>query len=120
MDSLLDPTGFKIRSQYNHLTNANASNSTDPIRAKAEELEGVFLNTLVSQMFSSLDSEGPFGGGHAEETWRSMQAEQYADMIAKNGGVGLADQIMSQLLASQEASQQQAPTPAPSQGYNLS
>lgn len=119
MDSLLDPTGFKIRSQFNHLTKTSNSDGHDPIRDKAEELEGVFLNTLVSQMFSSLDAEGTFGGGHAEETWRSMQAEQYADLIAKNGGVGLADQIMSQLLAAQESSQALAPTTPQSQGANL-
>lgn len=114
MDSLLDPSGFKIRSQLNHLTKPNANADIDPIRAKAEELEGVFLNTLVSQMFSSIDTEGPFGGGHAEETWRSMQSEQYASLIAKNGGVGLADQIMAQLLAAQESAQAPASTPAKS------
>ncbi len=71
-------------------------------REKAEELEGIFLNTLMSQMFSSIKSDGMFGGGQGEDTWRSMQSEQYANMLAKNGGIGLADQIMADLLAIQE------------------
>jgi Rod binding domain-containing protein len=80
----------------------SSSQVNNEIHKKAEELEGVFLNTLMSQMFSSLESDGLFGGGHAEETWRSMQSEQYADIMSQNGGVGMADQIMANLLAIQE------------------
>lgn len=73
------------------------------LRGQAEELEGVFLNTLMSQMFSSIDTEGDFGGGFAEQTWRSMQSEQYAAAMAESGGIGLADQLVSELLLIQEA-----------------
>ncbi|MEQ1769449.1 MAG: rod-binding protein [Devosia sp.] len=71
---------------------------------QATELEGVFLNTLMKEMFSSIQtSEESFGGGFAEETWRGMQAEQFADAIAARGGVGLADSLMSDLLRLQES-----------------
>ena len=86
---------------------APSSQSLGPIgklRAQAEELEGVFLNTLMSQMFSSIDTEETsFGGGFAEETWRSMQSEQYASAMAESGGIGLADQLVSELMKLQEA-----------------
>ncbi|GHA14741.1 hypothetical protein GCM10007989_06800 [Devosia pacifica] len=72
-------------------------------RSQAKELEGVFLNTLVKQMFSSIDTDGAFGGGFGEETWRSMQSEQLANQIAETGGIGLADQIMADLLNLQQA-----------------
>ena len=70
---------------------------------QAKDLEGVFLNTLTSQMFSSIKTDGMFGGGFGEETWRSMQSEQMADSIAKSGGIGLAEQITRSLLDVQEA-----------------
>ena len=73
------------------------------VRAQAEELEGVFLNTLMSEMFSSIDARGDFGGGFAEETWRSMQSEQFAASMAQAGGIGLADQLVADLLQLQEA-----------------
>jgi flagellar protein FlgJ len=64
----------------------------------------VFLNTLMKEMFSSLKTdENAFGGGFAEETWRGMQAEQMAAAMAETGGIGLADSIMGDLLALQEA-----------------
>lgn len=74
------------------------------LHKQAVELEGVFLNTLMKEMFSSIDtSETSFGGGFAEETWRGMQAEQFASALAEKGGIGLADQLMSDLLRLQEA-----------------
>lgn len=80
-----------------------------PLRRQAEELEGVFLTTLTKAMFSGIDGRGPFGGGFAEQTWRSMQAEQFAASMAEAGGIGLADQLMSELIAIQSASQNGAP-----------
>ena len=75
------------------------------LKAQAKGLEGVFLNTLMSQMFSSIKTDGAFGGGFAEQTWRGMQSEQFADNLAQSGGVGLADQITRNLLDVQEAAQ---------------
>lgn len=73
------------------------------LRKQAQDLEGVFLNTLTKEMFSSIKTDGAFGGGFGEQTWRGMQAEQLADSIAQSGGVGLADQITRNLLDIQEA-----------------
>jgi len=87
---------------------AQSASPLGKLRAQAEELEGVFLNTLMSQMFSSIDTEGDFGGGFAEETWRSMQSEQFAASMAEGGGIGLADQLVRELLQLQEANPQGA------------
>lgn len=76
------------------------------LRKQATEFEGVFLNTLMKEMFASLKTEqGAFGGGFAEETWRGMQAEQLADAVAQAGGIGIADSILPDLIAAQEAAQ---------------
>lgn len=86
----------------------------DRLRQQATELEGVFLNTLIKEMFASVETEGDFGGGYAEETWRGMQAEQLANAMAEAGGIGLADALLADLIALQ-ASQPITPT-APLQG----
>jgi flagellar protein FlgJ len=76
----------------------------EKMHKQATELEGVFLNTLMKEMFSSIKAdEASFGGGFAEETWRGMQAEQFAGALAEQGGIGLADQLMGDLLRLQEA-----------------
>lgn len=75
---------------------------------QAKDLEGVFLNTLMKEMFSSIKTDdaemgGGSGGGFGEETWRGMQAEQLANAVADQGGIGLAKQLMPTLLSLQEA-----------------
>lgn len=76
----------------------------DRLREKAEELEGVFLNTLVAEMFKGIETDGMFGGGHAEETWRGMLSEQYASEMAKAGGIGVASQIVASITQHQAQS----------------
>ena len=88
----------------------------DRVRSQAVELEGVFLNTLVKEMFASIETENEFGGGFAEETWRGMQAEQLANAMAEAGGIGLADALMSDLLALQEGARA-APSLPPQGAY---
>ncbi len=87
------------------ITSPAGATQLQSLRQQAEELEGVFLGMLTKQMFSSIKTDAEsFGGGFGEETWRGMQAEQLASAMAANGGLGIADQIMGDLLALQEAS----------------
>ena len=66
-------------------------------------LQSTNRNTLTKTMFSAVKTDGAFGGGFGEETWRGMQAEQLADSIAKSGGIGLAEAITRNLLDAQRA-----------------
>ena len=84
------------------------------LRQQAEDFEGVFLNTLFKEMFSSLKTDASaLGGGFAEETWRGIQSERMAEAVAADGGVGIADAVYSDLLAVQERAQ----SPSPTAGY---
>ncbi len=83
---------------------APGSPAYERMHRQAVDLEGVFLTTLMKEMFSSLKTDDQnFGGGFAEETWRGMQAEQFAGAMAADGGIGLADQLMPTLLKLQES-----------------
>ena len=72
-------------------------------RASAVDFEATFLNTMFSQMFTSVGNDGPFGGGRGIGVWRSFLTDEYAKSFAKNGGIGLADHVTRSLLAQQEA-----------------
>ena len=71
-------------------------------RKVAQEFEAVFLSQMLQPMFQGIDAEEPFGGGSSEEMWRSMQIEEYGKALAQNGGIGLADSVMRQMLQAQE------------------
>lgn len=71
-------------------------------RKTAEEFESVFLNTMLAEMFSGVPTDGPFGGGQAEQTYRSLLIEEYANQMAASGGIGLADHVLRDIIALQE------------------
>ena len=67
----------------------------DPAARKAaQEFEAMMLGQVVDQMMATVKS-GAFGGGHAEETWRSVLSNAIGESIAKQGGTGIAAQIES-------------------------
>lgn len=71
-------------------------------KAAAQDFEGVFLNSMVQQMFTGLQGEGPMGGNGATGIWRSFLTDEFAKGFAKAGGIGIADQVYGTLLAQQE------------------
>ena len=79
----------------------NIENAKAHARSQAQEFESVFLHMFVEQMFAGIKTEGPFTGGHAEDTYRSMMSEEYAKTIANSGGIGLADHIYAEILKAQ-------------------
>ncbi|NNG04286.1 MAG: chemotactic signal-response protein chel [Inquilinus sp.] len=76
----------------------------DPVaaRAAADEFEAVFLSQMLSHMVSGIATDGPFGGGQAEEVYRSLLVNEYGRLAAAGGGIGIADQVMAEILRTQE------------------
>lgn len=72
-------------------------------RKTADEFESMFLSQMLQHMSSGIKTDGPFGGGPGEEMFRSLLNQEYAGMLAKRGGIGLADHVYRQILALQEA-----------------
>jgi Rod binding domain-containing protein len=79
-------TGVKTREQARHV---------------AQQFERMFISEMLGPMFAGIETDGPFGGGSAESTFRPMLIDQYADAIAKQGGVGIADKVMKEILKMQ-------------------
>lgn len=75
--------------------------SHDDIRRVAEDFEATFLAQMLQPMFAGLQTDGPFGGGHAEATWRGFLVDAMARQVSQGGGIGLADQVQRELLALQ-------------------
>lgn len=67
----------------------------------AQQFERMFIAEMLAPMFQGLETDGPFGGGNAESTFRPMLIDQYADAIAKGGGVGIADSVLKEILRMQ-------------------
>ena len=67
----------------------------------AQQFERMFISEMLAPMFQGIETDGPFGGGNAESTFRPMLLDQYPDSIAKGGGVGIADAVLKEILRMQ-------------------
>jgi peptidoglycan hydrolase FlgJ len=76
-------------------------------KATATDFEGMFLNTMFSEMTSGVSGEGPFGNTPGTGVWRSMLTEQYAKNFAKAGGVGISNEVFRELILQQAKSVKQ-------------
>ena len=70
----------------------------------ATELEGVFMQMVMSSMQETVPKDSIFGKESAsEETWQGMLTDQRAQELAKSGSIGIAkvleEQLRSQVLA---------------------
>lgn len=85
---------------------ANALQKVSPqvqakAKAKAQDFEAVFLNSMFSQMTKDVKGEGPFGDTTGTGVWRSMLTDQYSRSFAKAGGVGIANEVYRSLIIQQ-------------------
>jgi Rod binding domain-containing protein len=70
-------------------------------RRAAEEFETVFLNEMLAPMFEGLSTDGLGGGGVGEEMFRPMLIDHYAQAITHAGGIGIADQVLREIMRMQ-------------------
>ena len=70
-------------------------------RAKAQDFEAMFLNSMFSQMTSGIKGDGPYGNTPGTSIWRSMMTEQYSKSFAQAGGVGLSNDVYRTLILQQ-------------------
>ena len=98
MDALPVATGFLRPADQT----AKRGQSPEQMRETAQAFEASFLSQMLKPMFEGIQTDGPFGGGEGEATWRSFLIDAMAKQTVKAGGVGLADTVMSEMLKMQE------------------
>jgi Rod binding domain-containing protein len=58
------------------------------------KFEAMVLQTFMQSILPS-DTETTYGGGMAGEMWKSLLAEQLGEVLARRGGIGIADRILA-------------------------
>src|SRR5690606_4310146 len=82
---------------------APSAQGADLARARrvAQDFEASFVSQMLQPMFAGLETDGPFGGGQGEATWRSFLRDEMAKQVVRAGGLGLADRVMGEMLRMQ-------------------
>ena len=109
MTGIIDPSyakAYSRNSSRNDPLLAEALTRVSPeaqkkTRAKAQDFEAMFLNSMFSQMTSGIKGDGPFGDTPGTGIWRSMLTEEYSKSFAKSGGVGISNDVFRTLILQQ-------------------
>ncbi len=76
----------------------------EEINQVAEDFEAVFLSQMLEHMFAGVDPD-PMTDGVGDDIYKSMLLEEYGKIIARSGGIGIADHVKREMLRIQEARQ---------------
>jgi Rod binding domain-containing protein len=81
---------------------ASVPQGGDKARAQevANDFEALFLQQMLSAMRQGLAEDGPLGG--PDGAFGSLLVAEQAKLISRAGGIGVADQILGELLKLQE------------------
>jgi len=77
---------------------APAPATPTPAERTAKAFEAVFLGQMTQMMMGTVQSDGPFGGGHGEEMFRGVMAEKLGTAITDAGGIGLSRQVLAEII----------------------
>ncbi len=83
------------------LSSAASDAKRAQIDKSAKALESSFLSVMFGQMFDGTEVEAPFGGGQAENTFRSFLTDAMAKQVSGRGGIGLSGAISREMLKMQ-------------------
>jgi len=75
------------------------------MQGTARQFEAMFISQMLQPMFAGLTADPAFGGGEAENQWRSMMVDEYGKSVAAHGGFGIADAVMKVMIHAQEQAQ---------------
>jgi|GEM_PF-1050776 len=78
-----------------------AGENPKSVEEAAKEFEGLFVGQLLQLMFDTVEVDSLFGGGHAEETYRSLLVDEYGKALGESGGIGISDNVQKTLLQMQ-------------------
>lgn len=83
------------------LNEAKRSMDMKRIEETAQDFEATFISEMLKPMFEMVEVDDTFGGGKGEEVFRDFTIQEYGKLIARQGGIGLSDQIKAQMIKMQ-------------------
>lgn len=102
-------TAQRLGAMKKGMSLAGSKATPEQMDAAASEFEAQFISQMMENMFSTVDTaDGLMGGGEGEKTYQSLLTDQYGKLIAKAGGIGVADHVKREMLRMQEMSSQEA------------
>lgn len=79
------------------LKSAKESQDEEQLKKVCQDFEAIFVNMILKNMRSTVESGGLTKKSHAREMFESMLDEEMSNNISKGQGVGIADMLYRSL-----------------------
>ena len=97
MDARIDTAD--LISQATAQTKVAAKNKNEAkLRETAQDFEAIFIRQMFKEMRNTVHHEGLIEKDNASDTYDQLQDMEAARIAARQGGIGLADLMMQQLM----------------------
>lgn len=70
----------------------------EKLKAVAQQFEAIFIQQMFKDMRNTIPEGGLVERGNADEVYTQLQDAEAAKIMAEQGGIGLADLMLQQLL----------------------
>jgi flagellar protein FlgJ len=94
---VLGPSAIGVLRPERPATAAGPKGVDPKLKDACEQMESLFINTLLTEMRKTVDTSGLMDGGRSEEIYTSLMDAELAKQMARAGGVGLARILIEQL-----------------------
>ncbi len=97
MDARIDTADLLTQATSQTKTVAKSKDEAK-LRETAQEFEAIFIRQMFKEMRKTVPEGGIFETDNATETYNQLQDMEAARIAAQQGGIGLADLMMQQLM----------------------
>ncbi len=101
MDPRIDTAQLlsQVTSQTPKTGKAARGRDPEKVKEQAQEFEAIFIQQVYKEMRKTIPNDGLIERGNADDMYIQLQDLEAARVTAKQGGIGLADMMMKQLLS---------------------
>lgn len=97
MDSKIDPS--QLLSQALAQTPKKvAGRDPEKLKESAQQFEAIYIQQMFKEMRNTIPKGGLIERGNADDIYTQLQDAEAAKVMAEQGGIGLADLMLQQLL----------------------
>lgn len=97
----VDPT--QLLNQATSQVSSKSARGKDPEKLKdlAQQFEAIFIQQMYKEMRKTVPNDGLIQRGNADDIYNQLQDMEAAKITARQGGIGLAEQMLRQLMEDQ-------------------
>ncbi len=82
-----------LPSQFEMTSPKGLSKRHEQIKDVGTKFEAMMMTQMLSHMFDTVPTDGPFSGGSGEKIFRSLLIEEFGVKIAERGTLGIAQAV---------------------------